>query len=52
MHSAEHAEHAVARGSTVAELKNAKGIALKVKGKQVGLALELDLAGMEIKLKK
>ena len=52
VYSAGQAGYAVAGGSKVAELKNSKGVVLKVKGKQVGLAVELDLAGMEIKLKK
>ena len=43
---------AVAGGAKVAELKNSKGVVLKVKGQQVGLEFSLDLSGMEIKLKK
>jgi len=43
---------AVAGGGKVAELKNSKGVVLKVKGKEVGLELALDLSGMEIALKK
>jgi lipid-binding SYLF domain-containing protein len=43
---------AIAGGGKVAELKNSKGVVLKVKGKEVGLELALDLSGMEIKLKK
>jgi lipid-binding SYLF domain-containing protein len=43
---------AVVGGGKVAELKNAKGVVLKVKGKEVGLELALDLSGMEIKFKK
>jgi lipid-binding SYLF domain-containing protein len=43
---------AVAGGEKVAELKNSKGVVLKVKGKQVGLELALDLSGMEVSLKK
>ena len=52
VYSAGQAGYAVAGGSKVAELKNSKGVVLKLKGKQIGLAFELDLAGMEIKLKK
>lgn len=52
VYSAGQAGYAVAGGAKVAELKNSKGVVLKVKGKQIGLAFELDLAGMEIKLKK
>jgi hypothetical protein len=43
---------AVVGGAKVAELKNSNGVLLKVKGKQVGLELALDLSGMEISLKK
>jgi lipid-binding SYLF domain-containing protein len=43
---------AVAGGGKVAELKNSKGVVLKVKGAQVGLELSLDLSGMEVSLKK
>ena len=51
-YSAGQAGVAVAGGAKVAELKNSKGVVLKVKGKQVGLELALDLSGMEISLKK
>ena len=51
-YSAGQASVAVAGGGKVAELKNSKGVVLKVKGKQVGLELALDLSGMEVKLKK
>jgi hypothetical protein len=43
---------AVAGGAKVFDLKNPKGVELKVKGKQVGLALALDLSGTEVSLKK
>ena len=43
---------ALVGGGKVAELKNGKGVVLKVKGKEVGLELALDLSGMDIKLKK
>jgi hypothetical protein len=43
---------AVVGGGKVAELKNSKGVVLKIKGKQVGLELALDLGGMEVALKK
>jgi hypothetical protein len=43
---------AVVGGGKVAELKNSKGVVLKVKGKQVGLELALDLSGMSVSLKK
>ena len=51
-YSAGQASVAVAGGAKVAELKNSKGVVLKVKGKQVGLELALDLSGMEVSLKK
>jgi hypothetical protein len=51
-YSAVQAGVAVAGGGKVAELKNSKGVVLKVKGKQVGLELALDLSGMEVSLKK
>ena len=43
---------AIAGGGKVAEMKNSKGVVLKVKGKQVGLELTLDLSGIEVSLKK
>jgi lipid-binding SYLF domain-containing protein len=51
-YSAVQAGVAIAGGGKVAELKNSKGVVLKLKGKEVGLELALDLSGMEIKLKK
>jgi len=51
-YTAAQASVAVAGGGKVAELKNSKGVVLKVKGKQVGLELALDLSGMEVSLKK
>jgi hypothetical protein len=52
VYTATQAGIAVAGGTKVAELKNSKGVVLKVKGKQIGLEFALDLSGMEIKLKK
>ena len=52
VYSAVQAGVAVAGGGKVAELKNSKGVVLKIKGKQVGLELALDLSGMEVSLKK
>jgi hypothetical protein len=43
---------AVAGGGKVAELKNSKGVVMKVQGKQAGLELALDLSGMQVSLKK
>jgi len=52
VYSAAQAGYAVVGGQKVAELKNSKGVVLKVRGHQVGLAFELDLSGLDIKLKK
>jgi len=51
-YSAVQAGVAVVGGGKVAELKNSKGVVLKVKGKEVGLELALDLSGMGVSLKK
>jgi hypothetical protein len=51
-YSAAQAGVAVVGGGKVAELKNSKGVVLKVSGKQVGLELALDLSGMQVSLKK
>jgi lipid-binding SYLF domain-containing protein len=51
-YTAAQAGVAIAGGGKVAELKNSKGVTMKVKGKQVGLELALDLSGMEVALKK
>ena len=52
VYTAGQAGIAVAGGAKVAELKNSKGVVLKVKGQQIGLEFAVDLSGMEIKLKK
>jgi lipid-binding SYLF domain-containing protein len=51
-YTAGQASVAVAGGGKVAEMKNSKGVVLKVKGREIGLELALDLSGMELKLKK
>jgi hypothetical protein len=51
-YAAVQAGAAVVGGGKVAELKNSKGVVLKVKGKEVGLELALDLSGMGVSLKK
>ena len=51
-YSATQAGLALAGGSKVAELKNSKDVIIKVKGKQIGLEIALDLSGLEIHLKK
>jgi len=52
IYSAGQAGVAVAGGAKVAELKNSKGVVIKVQGKQVGLEFSLDLTGLQINLKK
>lgn len=42
---------AIAGGAKVAQLKNSKGVVLKVSGKQMGLEFSLDLSGLQISLK-
>jgi len=51
-YAAAQAGVAVGGGAKVFNLENSKGVQLKVKGKQVGLELALDLNGMEVSLKK
>jgi lipid-binding SYLF domain-containing protein len=51
-YTAAQAGFAVAGGEKVAELKNSKGVTMKVRGKQIGLALEADLSGLQVALKK
>ena len=51
-YTAAQAGFAVAGGNKVADLKNSKGVQIKVRGKQVGLALEADLSGLKMELKK
>ena len=51
-YTAAQAGFAVAGGNKVADLKNSRGVQIKVRGKQVGLALEADLSGLQLALKK
>jgi hypothetical protein len=51
-YTAAQAGFAVAGGNKVADLRNSKGVQIKVRGKQVGLALEADLSGLQVDLKK
>ena len=51
-YSATQAGFAVAGGDKVADLRNSKGVQIKATGKQVGLALEADLSGLQVELKK
>jgi hypothetical protein len=41
----------VIRGNTTAQLRNANGVVLRLRGKQVGLEVSLDLSGMVLALK-
>ena len=49
-YSAGAAAAAVVMGGKVWSLENAKGVIIKVKGKEKGLELALDLSGMTVKL--
>jgi len=51
-YTAAQAGFAVAGGNKVADLRNAKGVQIKARGKQVGLSLEADLSGLQVELKK
>ena len=51
-YAAAQAGVAVGGGAKVFELENSKGVKLKVKGKEIGLELALDLNGMQLSLKK
>ncbi|MGA8033410.1 MAG: hypothetical protein WCB48_13555 [Casimicrobiaceae bacterium] len=50
--SAAQAGVAAAGGAKVFDLKNSKGVEPKVRGKQVGLELSLDLNGMQVSPEK
>ena len=49
-YSAASASVAIAGGGMTASLKNSRGVVLKVRGKQIGLKLALDLGGLTINL--
>ena len=51
-YTAAQAGFAVAGGNKVADLRNAKGVQIKARGKQIGLSLEADLSGLQIELKR
>ncbi len=42
---------AVAGGRSAAQLTNARGVVLQLRGRQIGLMFSLDLSGMQISLK-
>lgn len=50
IYSAVSAGVAIAGGGMTASLKNSRGVVLKVRGKQIGLELSLDLSGLSINL--
>lgn len=50
-YTAASAGAAIAGGAMTASLKNSRGVVLKVRGRQIGLELSLDLSGLSIKLK-
>ena len=49
-YSAASASVAIAGGGMTASLKNSRGVVIKVRGKQIGLELSLDLGGLSINL--
>ncbi len=49
-YSAASASVAIAGGGMTASLQNSRGVVLKIRGKQIGLELSLDLGGLSIKL--
>ena len=49
-YSAASASVAIAGGGMTASLKNSRGVVLKVRGKQIGLEVSLDLGGLSINL--
>jgi hypothetical protein len=51
-YSAMQAGLALGGGEKIAQLENSKGVVLKVRGKQMGIELSLDLNGMQISLAK
>ena len=51
VYSAVGAGLAVAGGGAVAQLSNARGVLLKLRGKRVGFMFSLDLGGLSISLK-
>ncbi len=51
-YSATQAGLALGGGEKITRLENSKGVVLKVRGKQIGIELSLDLNGMQISLAK
>jgi hypothetical protein len=52
VYSAVGAGLSVAGGRSAAQLSNARGVVLRLRGRQVGFMFSLDLAGMSISLQK
>jgi hypothetical protein len=52
IYSAVGAGLSVAGGRSAAQLTNAKGVVLRLKGRQVGFMFSIDLSGMSISLQK
>jgi hypothetical protein len=50
-YTAVEAGFAIAGGKKIARLRNSKGVVLRLRGRQIGLEVTLDLSGMEIWLK-
>jgi hypothetical protein len=46
------ASGAIAGGAGVADLQNARGVRLRVSGRQIGLMVSIDLSGLQISLRK
>ncbi len=51
-YSATQAGLALGGGEKITQLENARGVVLRVRGKQIGIELSLDLNGMQISLAK
>ncbi len=51
IYSAVGAGLSVAGGRSAAQLSNAKGVVLRLRGRQVGFMVSIDLSGMQISLK-
>jgi hypothetical protein len=51
VYSAVGAGLAVAGGRSAAQLSNARGVVLRLRGRQIGFMFSLDLSGMQISLK-
>jgi hypothetical protein len=50
-YGATEAGYAVVSGRKTAKLKNTKGVVLVLRGRQVGLEVQLDLSGLQVALK-